>query len=262
MTKITDLFQIESEQLNDSIEFSKFFLERIREFPGKKIGILGKAQSGLTTCSQYLKSLKDTGVNGKNIALFADTRGVPDTIIGSLSNIDDLKNIIKEQIPDWYSMFEQQNIIFDQEFKPDPAFASQAINKVINEPIDSRKMLKWRAALAIWCLRDLRYASESQDSERVEFYELPYLPIDYNQYFDKLILVERRPNWFSDPAFQAHFNSEGLDMITETGLVAVRDQEFDDYKNTINWRFDHTILNDGTVEELNAKLLNVVKEIV
>lgn len=260
MTKITELFPITQEQINNSVEFSKFFLGKIKEYPGVKVGVIGRSQSGTTTCFDYLKALSSTGVDGRAVASYSDNRDVLETFIGTLNNIEDLTAVVKSQIPDWYSMFEAQNIVPGEPFTVDPAFSAQAINKVINEAEDSRKMWNWKAALTIWCLRDLRSANIIQDPNRLEFFELPYLPINYNQYFDKLILIERRPNWFSDPLFQEHFQSEGLDAATETSLISVRDAEFDDYRNASNWSFDHTIVNDGTVEELHAKILNVIKE--
>lgn len=262
MTKITELFEIQQTQINDPVEFAKFFLGKIQELPGKKIGVLGRSQSGLTTCFQYLASLKDSGVDGKYLASFSDNRDVLETFIGSVDNVEDLKAVVKNQISDWYSMFEAQNIVPGEPFTPDPAFASQAINKVINESETSKKMWQWKAALTIWCLRDQRSADGSQNVERLEFYELPYLPINYNQYFDKLILIERRDNWFSDPAFQAHFQSEGLDMSTETGLVSTRDAEFDSYRNSVNWNFDQSITNNGTVDQLRSSILTVIKGLV
>jgi hypothetical protein len=262
MTTIQNIFRdITDQQLTSPVEFAKFFLEKIKQRPGKKIGIIGRPQSGTTTSIQYLSTINSTDINGKNISVFADFRGVPDTVYGTLSTFEDLQEIVKNQIPTWWPIFEGCGVVVNQEFTASPELTNLMVSKVATDVEESRVMLQWKAALAIWCLRDSQYIIETNTDE-VGFYELPILPINYNNYFDTLILIDRRPNWFSDPAFQAHYEGEHLDSSAEINLVNMRDQEFNDYQAHGQWQFDTVVLNDSTVEELKNKLLETVKEVI
>jgi hypothetical protein len=241
--------------MSNPLEFAKFFLEKIKQYPGRKIGIMGRAQSGTTTAVQYLSTL-DT------IKVFADFRGVPDTFIGTLSLFEDLEAVVKSQIPTWYPIFEECGVVPNQEFTASPELTRRMVTKMATDVEESRLMLQWKAALEIWCLRDSRCVDNSIGSDKTEFYELPVLPIEYNQHFEKLILIDRRPNWFTDPAFQEHYEREQLDSASEIDLVTMRDQEFADYQAQSQWTFDAVVLNNGTFDELNSKLSTTVQGLV
>jgi hypothetical protein len=263
MINIKDIFTDMTDlQMSNPLEFAKFFLEKIKQYPGRKLGIMGRAQAGTTTSIQYLSTIDSAQLAGKSISVFADFRGVPDTFIGSLSQFEDLQAIVKNQLPTWWPIFEQCGVIPNQEFTASPELTNLMVNKMATDVEESRLMLQWKAALEIWCLRDGRCVDNSSSSDQVEFYELPVLPIDYNQYFEKLVLIDRRANWFTDPAFQEHYEREHVDVSFETNLVNMRDQEFTDYQSQAEWTFDATVLNDGTFDKLKNKLLATVKGLV
>lgn len=261
---IIDVFSLTQEQLNDPIEFGKFFLNELKTYPGKKIGFIGQPQSGTTVAMHYLNGSDQVKALG-DIFTYYDPRGIADTFKTSLPLFEDLDAIVREQIPAWMDLFDQvpDNSGFTEvSVTVDTALMQTMVNKISQDVEESRKMLLWRSALNLFCLRDLRTVNENQETDSWSIFELPYFPVHYNESFDKLIVLERRPNWFSDPAFLAHIGTEGVTEEAERNLVNMRDAELADYQLAGDWVVDYTIKNTGTVADLELKLLNTVTEIV
>jgi hypothetical protein len=264
MNKITDLFPLTNEQLHDPIKFGTVFLEQIRSLPGRKIGFIGQPQSGTTVSMHHLSSLP-------NLHTFYDPRGIPDTFNSTLTHFSDLDGVISSQLPTWMPLIKQApenhdightKLINSLYTEPDPDLVNKMVAKMSQDVEESRKMLLWKAALNLFCMRDLRVTDSNTNPAAVEIYDLPYFPVDYNQYFDIVILLKRRDTWFTDGAFLEHIATEGVDSAAEQALVSMRDQELADYAQAGNWTFDHQILNDGTVDELKMELDELFSNIV
>ena len=255
MNKITDLFPLTNEQLHDPIKFGTFFLEQIRSMPGRKIGFVGQPQSGTTVSMHHLSSLS-------NLYTFYDPRGIPDTFNSILRYFSDLDGVVTSQLPTWMPLIKQVPLSYDSDEPVDSDLVNKMITKISQDVEESRKMLLWRAALNLFCMRDLRVTNKNTDANAVEIYDIPYFPVDYNQYFDIVILLKRRDTWFTDTAFLEHIATEGADSTAEQALIAMRDQELADYAQAGNWTFDHQILNDGTVDELKMELDELFSNIV
>jgi hypothetical protein len=263
MTKITNLIPLTDGQLYDPVEFAKYFLEHISSLPGKKIGFIGQPQSGTTTSMHYFSTMP-------NLFNYYDPRGIPDTFNGTLPHFDeDLYPVVKQQLPTWMPLIEKapkdpaiceslDDCIY---VDPDPTLVLQMVDKIANDVVESRKMLLWKSALNLFCIRDLSMVSRTNTEDSLSVYDLPYLPLEYNQYFDVLVLLKRRPNWFNDPAFLEHIESEGVDTVAEQNLVAMRDQELLDYSLAGNWKFDFELSNTGSKQELEAELVSLISNI-
>ena len=262
-------FQLTEQQLNDPIEFGKFFLNELTKFPGKKIGFIGQPQSGTTIAMHYFSSSDEIKKIG-NIFSYYDPRGIADTFTSILPSFDDLNKIIRDQLPTWMPLIDRCPISteicasLDECVckNPDPTVVQEMVIKISQDIEESRKMLLWRSALSLFCLRDLRTVNANVDSESWSIFELPYFPVEYNQYFDKLVLLKRRDNWFSDPAFLAHIEKEEVEQQTEENLVNMRDQEVYDYNTAGKWAFDYTLVNDGTIEQLETKLIEMSNTVI
>jgi hypothetical protein len=263
MNKITDLFPLTNEQLHDPIKFGTVFLEQIRSLPGRKIAFIGQPQSGTTVSMHHLSSLP-------NLHTFYDPRGIPDTFNSTLTYFSDLDGVVTSQLPTWMPLIKQSpenhsrgctvSECFCEPASPD--LVNKMVAKISQDVEESRKMLLWKAALNLFCMRDLRITNGNTNPAAVEIYDLPYFPVDYNQYFDIVILLKRRDTWFTDSAFLEHIATEGVDATAEQALVSMRDQELADYTQAGNWIFDHQILNDGTVGELKMELDELFSNIV
>ena len=261
---ITDIFPLTQEQLTDPIEFSKFFLNDLTARPGKKIGFIGQPQSGTTIAVHHFCGCNEYKQIG-NIFTYYDPRGIADTFNQTLPLFDDLNEIVRIQLPTWMPLFDQvpENAGFTEvSVTVDPALVQSMVTKMSQDEEESRKMLLWKSALNLFCLRDLRTVNENQDEDAWSIFELPYLPVEYNQHFDKLVLLKRRANWFTDPAFLAHIETESVTSEAEQNLVAMRDAEFADYRTSGNWQFDYEILNDGSIEDLENNLIAMATAVV
>ena len=266
---ITDIFPLTPEQLTNPVQFGQFFLDQIAAHPGKRIGFMGQPQSGTTIAMHHFcggNEFKNIG----NIFAYYDPRGIPDTFKSTLPLFDDLNQVVRAQLPTWMPLIDRCPInteIFASLAdcvcqNPDPTVVQEMVIKVSQDVEESRKMLLWRSALNLFCLRDLREVNVNDSADSWSIYELPYFPIKYNNAFNTLILLKRRDNWFSDPAFLAHLATEGVEQSTEENLVAMRDKEMSDYATAGKWAFDHTIANDGTIAELEAKLIDTATAIL
>ena len=266
MTKLTDRYpSLTAEQLADPLLLGTYFLNEIKSFPGHKIGFVGQPQSGTTLSVHYI----DTIQSDKPVVCLYDPRGIPDTFNQTLPYFDDLNEVISADIPAWMSLIKQapENHFIcptlDDCHCPIPPveLAQSMVSKISGDVEESRRMLLWKSALNLFCLRDLLLTNGNTDPEAYIILDLPYFPAEYNQYFEKLVLLKRRPNWFTDPLFQAHIASESVNEQAEKDLVAVRDQELVDCQTTGNWTFDYEILNDGNRASLETKLSDLVNDL-
>ena len=261
---ILDVFSLTQSQLNDPIEFGKFFLNELTAYPGKKIGFIGQPQSGTTIAVHHFDGSNNYQKIG-DIFTYYDPRGIADTFNQTLPLFDDLNEVIRAQLPTWMPLFDQvpENAGFTEvSVTVDPGLVQSMVTKISEDVEESRKMLLWKSALNLFCLRDLRTVNENVDETAWAIFELPYFPAEYNQHFDKLVLLKRRANWFTDPAFLAHIGTEGVTAQAEENLVAMRDAEFADYRTAGNWQFDYEILNDGSIADLEANLIEMATSIV
>lgn len=266
---IIDIFPLTQEQLTNPIEFGKFFLNEITAKPGKKIGFIGEPQSGATVAMHHFAGVSDYKKIG-DIFAYMDPRGIADTFTTTLPLFDDLNEIIRAQLPTWMPLIDRCPINVEvctslqncQCQEPDPTVVQEMVTKISQDVEESRKMLLWRSALNLFCLRDLRTLNTNEEDTTWSIFELPYFPVAYNDVFDKMVLLKRRDNWFTDPAFLAHIAGEGVTEETERNLVDMRDNEMADYSRAGSWVFDYTIVNDGTVTDLEAKLIATATAIV
>jgi len=265
-TNITERFPgVTADHLADPVLFGKYFLDQIKALPGRKIGFIGQPQSGTTLAIHNFCGCNNYQKIGNMITIY-DPRGIPDTFNVTLPYFADLDAAITSACPEWISLIKQapSNPMtcpdLDHCDCPDPSqdLVIKMVSKISTDVAESRKMLSWKAALALFCLRDLLVVNGNTDPNRFIIFDLPYLPIEYNQYFEKLVLLQRRPNWFTDPLFLAHIETEGVDIDAEKQLVAVRDQEIADCQSSGKWVFDHTIMNDGDLPSLIQKLDNLI----
>jgi hypothetical protein len=259
MTNFVDVMPLTPEEIQDPISIAQYFLDVIKSRPGLKVGIIGRAQSGTTTAMQYLSSLSGPAIDNREIQTFFDARGVPDTLLGTVTLFDDLTPVVKQQIPEWWALIEQATIVPGEEAQADINLVIEMVQKMSQDMLESRQMLKWKGALNLFALRDLGQISGDNSQDVIEIYELPALPINYNEYFDVLIKIERNPNWFTSQEFQEHFEREQVPKEDEIALVTMRDEEFQDYAQQGDWQFNQVINNNGTIDQLQVKLIEMVK---
>jgi hypothetical protein len=270
MIKLTDVFPtLTAEQLADPIQLGQFFIDEIVKFPGHKVGFIGQPQSGTTLSVHYI----NTKSFDKKVICLYDPRGIPDTFNGTLPYFEDLNAVIEADIPDWMALIKQApknnnvgtsegEFIFDDSISSeDSAIVIAMVSKISEDVVGSRRMLLWKSVLNLFCLRDLLLANGNIDADAVVILDLPYFPAEYNQHFEKLVLLKRRPNWFTDPLFLAHISVEGINEQSEKDLIAVRDQELADYQSVGQWVFDYEILNDDSVQSLESKLDTLVNDL-
>jgi hypothetical protein len=266
MTKLLDVFpKLTAEQITDPIKLGQFFIEEIVKFPGRKIGFIGQPQSGTTVSVHYISAIN----SDKKIICLYDPRGIPDTFNNTVSHFEDLNDIIEADIPQWMSLIRQapENKFTCPTLEdchcpvPPEDLVQSMVVKMSSDVVESRRMLLWKAALNLFCLRDLLKTNGNTDETAVVILDLPYFPAEYNKYFEKLILLERRPNWFTDPLFLAHITGEGVDAQAEKNLVDVRDQELVDCQNRGHWVFDYIILNNSDQTSLETKLDDLVNRV-
>jgi hypothetical protein len=262
MTKLLDRFNsMTAEQMADPVQLAKYFLEEISKLPGRKIGFIGQPQSGTTLAMHHLCGCNGYQKIGNFITMY-DPRGIPDTFNTTLPYFEDLNEVVVTDIAEWMKLIVQapENKFtcptLDDCHCPIPShdLVQAMVAKISGDVEESRKMLLWKAALNLFCLRDLLVTQGNTDPDAYVIFDLPYLPIEYNQYFEKLVLLKRRDNWFTDPLFLAHIEGEGVDEQAEKDLVAVRDQEIADCQTAGTWTFDYEIVNDGDQASLEAKL--------
>ena len=269
MTKLTDLFPtLTAEQIADPVKLGQFFIEEIVKFPGRKIGFIGQPQSGTTLALHHLCGCNGYQKIGNFITMY-DPRGIPDTFNETLPYFEDLDAVVEADIPSWLSLIRQapENKFTCPTLEdchcpvPPEDLVQSMVAKISGDVIESRRMLLWKAALNLFCLRDLTMTNGNTDPNAFVIFDLPYFPAEYNKYFEKLVLMKRRPNWFTDPLFLAHIASENVDEQAEKDLVAVRDQEIIDCQVAGTWVFDYEILNDGDQSALEAKLDDLVTKL-
>jgi hypothetical protein len=265
-TDITKTFAgLTPNHLADPVEFARYFLDQIKSLPGRKIGFIGQPQSGTTLAIHSFTECENYQKLGKITTIY-DPRGIPDTFNTTLPYFADLDATITAACPDWMAIIKQSpdnpmacldldNCVCPE---PSPDLSVQMVNKISTDVQASRRMLLWKAALNLFCLRDLLFINGNQDPDCVIIFDLPYLPVAYNQYFEKLILLKRRQDWFQDPLFLSHIQTEGVISQAEQQLVAVRDQEIADCQSLGDWNFDHQILNDGDQSALISKLNDMI----
>ena len=268
--KITDIFPLTQEQLNNPIDFGRFFLDQLISSPGKKLGLIGQPQSGSSTVMHYISGSSDLNQTGKTIFTYYEPRGIADTFKSTLPSFEDLNQIVRAQLPTWMPLIDKCPISPEITVaagsniseEVDPNVVQEMVAKISQDVEESRKMLLWRSAFSLFCLRDLRGVNANVDPTTWSIFELPYFPVNYSNYFDTMILLQRRNNWFNDPAFLAHIAREGVSQIAEENLVSMRDAEIADYQQAGNWAFDYTIVNDGTIAELETKVLSTLTDIL
>jgi hypothetical protein len=245
-------FELSPEQLQDPVLFAEYFLDCIKQAPGRKIGIIGEPVSGTTLAMHYI-TLFD------NMKPVYDPRLVPDTINAIIEEFDNIKNIIVGQLPTWIDILKQFNTLscagLSIEDHDASEIARQFDQQLISDP-SAFNLLKWEAAFSIFCLRDYTVSQATKNSLCI--YELPAAPINYNQYFDKLILLRRRPDWLSSSILTKYMTLQvpyETDIILETNKLNAKDTYFKNCCDHGQWLFDKEILNDGTDDELEEKLI-------
>ena len=233
---ITSYVKIPAEQITDPVSLATHFLDWIRLEPGKKIGFIGEPQAGATVSMHYLELIS-------GLTTIYDPRGIPDTINGTIDCFSDLQAIIETDLANWI-----------EDLRGAPYTNERMVQRVATDPTVNN-LLAWKDAFSIICLRDHTVLAGRQP---LYIYDLPALPINYNHYFDKLVLIKRRANWPQDPAFLEHIVKENVSAETEIGLIAVRDQQFADAKRDGGWAFDYEFTNDGDFDHLEEQLNTMV----
>jgi len=233
---ITSYTNIPADQISNPVSLAIHFLEWIRSQPGKKIGFISEPQAGKTVSMHYLEHIP-------GVTTIYDPRGIPDTINGTTECFSDLESIIDTDLAVWR-----------EDLRGAPYTTKSFIQRVITDPT-ANDLFAWRDAFSIICLRDHTILAGTQP---LYIYDLPALPINYNYYFDKLVFVKRRPNWFQDPAFLEHIAKEDITTETEVALIAVRDQLFATAKQQGAWTFDYEFTNDGDFDYLVEQLTTMI----